>query len=109
MMLENTGPSRNRRSRAPVERFLLDDLCPRDVRRHQVRRELDAAERQVQRACQRADHQRLGQPRNAFQQAVSPAKQRDQQLLDHLLLAHNDLTQLLDNLLARLLQAVKRR
>ena len=79
---------------------LLDDLRARDVGRHQVGRELDAAERQVQGPRQRADHQRLGQPRHAFQQAVSAAEQGNQQLLDHLLLADDDLGQLARDLLA---------
>ena len=45
---------------------------------------------------QRADHQRLGQARHAFQQAVPAAEQRDQQLLDHLVLADDHLGELLE-------------
>ena len=41
-----------------------------------------------------AHQQRLGQPRRTGDQAVSPGKQADQQLLDDLLLADNDLGQL---------------
>ena len=48
-----------------------------------------------ERAAERADHQRLGQARHAFQQAMAAAEQRDQQLLDHLVLADDDLGQLL--------------
>ena len=83
---------------------LLDDFGAGDVGRHQVGRELDAAERQVQRAGQRADHQRLGQARHAFQQAVAPAEQRDQQFLDHLVLADDHLGQLVHDLLAGVAQ-----
>ena len=46
----------------------------------------------------RADHQRFGQPRHAFQQAMSPAEQRNQQLLDHFVLADDHLAELLDDL-----------
>ena len=79
----------------PRRAVLLDDLRAGDVRRHQVGRELNAAEGQVQRPRQRADHQRLGQPGHAFQQAVPAAEQRDQQFFDHLLLADDHLGQLL--------------
>ena len=94
------------RARAAV---LFDNLGAGDVRRHQVGRELDPAERQVQRPSQRADHQRLGQPRHAFQQAVPAAEERDQQLFDHLVLADDHLRQLLLDLPASLLQTMKSR
>ena len=64
-------------------------------RRHQVGRELDAAEAQVQRVGQRADHQRLGQARHADEQAVAAGEDGDEQLLEHALLADDDLAQLL--------------
>ena len=95
----NSGPSRKRKSRAPVRAVLLDHVGAGDVGRHQVGRELDAAEGEVQRPAERADHQRLGQARHAFQQAVAAAEQRDQQFLDHLGLADDDLGQLVDDLL----------
>ena len=44
---------------------------------------------------QRADHQRLGQAGHAFEDAVAPAEQGDQQLLDDLVLADDDAAQLL--------------
>ena len=93
----------------PRAAVLFDDLRARDVRRHQVGRELNPAEGQIQRPSQRADHQRLGQPRHALQQAVPAAEQRDQQLLDDLVLADNHLGQLLLDLPASLLQAMKSR
>ena len=79
---------------------LLDDFGAGDVGRHQVGRELDAAERQAQAAGQRADHQRLGQARHAFQQAMAAAEERDQQLFDHLVLADDDLGQLFEDFFA---------
>ena len=42
-----------------------------DVRGHQVGRELNALEADVENPRQRADHQRLGQARHAFQQAMA--------------------------------------
>ena len=92
--LAKIGPCRNRNSRVPGRLVLLDHLGAGDVGRHQVGRELDAAELQRQRVGQRADHQRLGQARHADQQAVPAGEHRDQQFLDHLLLADDHLAQL---------------
>ena len=41
------------------------------------------------------DHQRLGQAGHAFQDAVAPAEQGDQQFLDDLVLADDDAAELL--------------
>ena len=81
--------------RLPDGLVLLDHLGAGDVGGHQVGRELDAAELQRQRVGQRADHQRLGQPRHADQQAVPAGEHGHQQLLDHLLLADDHPAQLL--------------
>ena len=43
---------------------------------------------------QRGDHQRLGQAGHAFQDAVAAAEQRDEQLLDDLVLADDDAAEL---------------
>ena len=59
---------------AAALRILLHDVRACDVRRHQVRRELDALERQIQRLRQRPDQQRLGQPRHTGEQRVFAAK-----------------------------------
>ena len=40
------------------------------------------------------NHQRLGQTGDAFQNAVAPAEERDQQLFDDLILADDDAGQL---------------
>ena len=79
----------------------FDDVGARDVGRHQVGRELNAAERQIQRPGQRADQQRLGQARHAFQQAMPAAEQGDQHLLDHVVLADDHAGELLLDLLER--------
>ena len=84
IMLAKTGPRRNRKLRVPGGLVFLDDLGAGDVRGHQVGRELDAAEGQVQRLGQGGDQQRLGQPGHAVEQAVAAGEQGDQQFFDHL-------------------------
>ena len=64
-------------------------------RGHQVGRELNALEADVENPGQRADHQRLGQPRHALQQAMAAGEDRGEDLLDHLVLPDDDLLQLL--------------
>ena len=93
--LAKTGPARNLNSRVPGRLVLLDHLGAGDVGGHQVGRELDAAELERQGVGQRADHQRLGQPRHAHQQAVPAGEHRHQQLLDHLLLPDDHPAELL--------------
>ena len=58
-----------------------------DVGRHQIRRELDARERQVQRLGQRADQQSLAQAGHTLQQRVAAAEQARQHPVDDLLVA----------------------
>ena len=53
-----------------------------DVAGHQVGGELHPLELQLQRGRQRAHQQRLGHARNAFQQHVTAAQQRDHQAAD---------------------------
>ena len=80
---------------------LVEDLGAGDVRRHQVRRELDALEGQVEDLGQRLDQQRLGQTRHAGDQAVPAGEERHQHLVDHLVLPDDDLAQLRQNPAAR--------
>ncbi len=72
----------------------MNDVGAGDVARHQVGSELNAAETQVHRLGERADHQRFGQARHTFEQAVAASQNGDQQLLDHFVLADDDLRQL---------------
>ncbi len=65
----------------------LDHLGAEHVGGHQVGRELDAAEAQVERPRQRLHQQRLGQAGHALQQSVPAGQQREQHLLDDLVLA----------------------
>ena len=75
----------------------LDQLGAGDVAGHQVGRELDALERQVQRLGQRADQQRLGQAGHAHEQGVAAGEDGHQDLLDHFVLADDDFGQLVTN------------
>ena len=84
--------------------IFFDDFGARHVRRHQVRRELNPAERQIERPRQRADHQRFGQPRNTFQQAMALREQTDQDFVDHVTLADDHFTELDDDLVPCLAQ-----
>ena len=49
----------------------------------------------VENPGQRADHQRLGQARHAFQQAMAAGEDGGEQLLDDFVLADDDLLQFL--------------
>ncbi len=84
--------------------ILLDHLGAGDVGGHQVGRKLDAAKLQRQRFGQRANQQRLGQPRHADQQAMSAGEHRHQQFLDHLPLADDHPAELLGNHAIRFVQ-----
>ena len=87
----------------------FQNVRARDVRRHQVRGELDPFERDVQNLGQRTDHEGFGQPGHAYEQAVASGKDGGEDLLDHFVLADDDLLQFLLHqpaVLAELLQNV---
>jgi hypothetical protein len=86
--------------------ILLDDVRPRDVGRHQVGRELDAGELEVQHLGQGVDDQGLGQAGHARDDAVAAHEERDQHLLDHVVLADDQLAQLAHDAVAALLHAL---
>ncbi len=67
----------------------------RDVRGHEVGRELDAFEIEVKNLRQRANHQSLRQPRHAFEQTVAPRENGGKDLFDDFVLTDDDLLQLL--------------
>ena len=100
-MLVKIGPSTKRKLPPPCFVF-FQHVGAGDVRRHQVGRELDALEADVENPGQRADHQRFGQARHAFQQAMAAGENRGEQLLDHVALADDDLLQFLLHQLAML-------
>ena len=71
--------------------FLGVDKGADYIRRQQVRGELDAAELRAYGLGQGVDGQSFGQARDAFQQDVPAAEQADEQVVDQMLLAHDDL------------------
>jgi hypothetical protein len=79
--------------------ILVENFGAGNVGRHQVGRELDALEIQVEDLRQRFHQQRLGESRHAGDQAMAAAEQRHQHLVDDLVLPDNDLAQLRQNLL----------
>ncbi len=80
--------------------ILVEDLRAGDVGRHQVGRELDALEAQVENLRQRLDQQRLREAGHAGDQAVAAAKQRHQHLVDDVVLADDDLAEFGEDFLA---------
>ncbi len=87
-------------------RVLLDDVGAGDVGRHQVGRELDAVELEVEHPRHRVDEQRLGEAGHADDEAVAADKQRQQHLIDDLVLADDELLQLLDDALTPVLHPI---
>jgi len=73
----------------------FDDLRPKDVGGHEVRGKLDAAELQADRIRERFDQERLCEPWNASKQTVTAGEQAGKNLSSHLLLADDDLTDLI--------------
>ena len=80
---------------------LLQNVSPSDVGRHQIRGKLNTREAHRQTSSQRADHQGFSQSRNPFQQTVTTAEERDQQLLDDIVLANDDFGHLIADRLIR--------
>jgi hypothetical protein len=72
----------------------LEHVGADDVRRHQVRGELDALELQPQDLGQGIHHQRLAQPRQADHQTVAAGGDGDQEFLEDLLLADDGAAEL---------------
>jgi hypothetical protein len=66
-----------------------EDLGAHDVGGHQVRRELDAPEPQVEQFRDGGDQQGLGETGNAHEEAVAPGEHRQEHLIDDLLHAHD--------------------
>ena len=79
------------RTELGVERAGVRTVDPRahEVAGDEVRGELDASERGVQGVRQRPDRQGLGQARHALEQEVAAGEERDQDALEHLVLAHD--------------------
>ena len=78
-------------------RVLLEDLRPGDVRRHEVRRELDPREVEVEHLCHDVDDHRLGEPRHAEHEAVAADVEGEEHLLEDVPLAHDLLAHFPEN------------
>ena len=76
---------------AELARLRLVDQGADQVRRQQVRRELDPLMRGVQRLGERGHREGLGDPGHAFDQHVTVGEQADQQPFQHVALADDDL------------------
>jgi hypothetical protein len=96
---------------APSPRLgvLLNDVRSGDVRRHQVRRELDAGELEVEHLGQRVNQQRLGQSGHPDDKAVASGEERRQRLLDYILLPDDQLSQLGEDSRPPVAQLVRQR
>jgi hypothetical protein len=70
--------------------LLHDDVRAHDVGRHQVRRELDPAEVQVERLGHGPHQHRLAEPGHALEQRVRSGQQADQRLPHELLLTDDE-------------------
>ena len=74
--------------------ILLQDFRSENVRRHQVRRELDAFERQREELCDGFDEQCLAEAGHAREQRMAARQKGDDDLVDDILLADNDFGEL---------------
>jgi hypothetical protein len=68
---------------------LIVHLSSEHVGRQQVRRELDAMERRVDRFSERSNRERLGKTWHALEQDMSAREEADEQPVDHVILPHN--------------------
>ena len=68
----------------------VENIRARDVRRHEIGRELDAVEFAAQHPRERAHEQRLGHAGHALNERMMAGKDRDERLVDHVLLADDD-------------------
>ena len=73
---------------------LVEHLGAGDVGGHQVGRELDPLERQVENLRDRLDEQCLGESRHAGDQAMPAGEERDEDLIDDRILPDDDLADL---------------
>jgi hypothetical protein len=81
------GPRWNSKRRAPCSPS-DEDLRPEDVRGHEVGRELDARELQVEHPREGAHEQRLAEARHALEEAVPAREEAGEHAVDDVALAH---------------------
>ena len=82
----------------PAVGALDHDVGADDVGRHQVGRELDAVEVEVEHLGQRADEERLAQARHALEQGMAADEQAGQDAVDDLVVADDHLADLVPDL-----------
>ena len=92
--LQKSGPRINRNSRVAGFAVGLENFRAGNVGGHQIGRELDAAELEIEHFCDGADHECLGHAGHADQQGVAAANHRHEDFLDHVELPDNDLADL---------------
>jgi hypothetical protein len=78
----------------PLAAFFDEDVGARDIRRHQVGRELDPVERAIDDVGDRPHEHRLAEARHAFEEDVRVREEARQRLSDELTLADDDTTDL---------------
>ena len=84
----------------------FDDVGAGDVGGHEVGRELDAPELEAERVGDGAHHQCFRGARHAGHQAMAADEEGDEHLVEHFLLADDDLAYLLQDLLAHRVKAL---
>jgi len=89
---------------APCFRILLDQIRAGDVRGHQIRRELNAREAEIQNLGKGVDKKSFRQARDTDDQAVTAHQHGQQDQFDDALLAVNDPGDLRAHLVVALLQ-----
>ena len=72
--------------------IIHENLRANNVRRHQIRSELNTTEVQVQRVTKRSNQERLSQTGNAFKENVTTCKECPQRLINDRLLTNDALT-----------------
>ena len=93
-MFAKIGPLRNLNAALARDRVVLEDLRAGDVRGHEVGRELDAAELEIEDLGEGRNEEGLRQARNADQQAVPIREEDREQLLHDGVLSDDHLAQL---------------
>ena len=78
--------------------LLVEDPRAHDVRRNEVRRELDALELPADRLCQRLHRHRLRKPGNAFHEQMPPRQKGDDHPLEKRILADDHALDLVQDL-----------
>jgi hypothetical protein len=74
--------TRLKRELAEPSRTLRQQVRAGHIRRHQIRRALNPGALQVERIAERAYEERFSETRRPFEQHVTPAEERDQQVID---------------------------